>query len=153
MALTEQEQGLIKRLMDEEKLCIEKYARYEEQAHDSELKSLFATLKESEMSHFTALEALKSGETNSPQIMPIDSKNYNPTPHYTGCSCHAEAMESDAFLCTDCITTEKLAATDYNEDIFQFSCSCVRETLNAIQTEEQKHAEMIHKYKQANGMK
>lgn len=151
MALNEKEATLVQNLMDQEKLCIQKYTRYEEQAHDSQLRNLFTTLKESEMSHYNALEALKNNETQSPTIMFVDSKNYAPTATYTN-NFDPNHKEEDAYLCTDCITTEKSASTDYNEDLFQFSSSNVRETLNQIQTEEQKHAEMIYKYKSANGM-
>ena len=45
-----------------------------------------------------------------------------------------------------------MISTSYNEDLFQFSSTAVRDTLNQIQTDEQNHGEMIYKYKTANGM-
>ncbi len=45
-----------------------------------------------------------------------------------------------------------MVSSDYNTNVFQFGNSEVRKLLNHIQTEEQEHAEMIYKYKQANSM-
>lgn len=60
--------------------------------------------------------------------------------------------EHDAFLATDCIGTEKLVSGEYNTDVFVFGESKIRKLLADIQIEEQNHAEMLFKYKMANGM-
>ena len=64
-----------------------------------------------------------------------------------------EDKQNDAFLATDCIGTEKLVSGEYNTDVFVFGESGVRKLLADIQIEEQNHAEMLYKYKMANGMK
>ena len=50
------------------------------------------------------------------------------------------------------IGTEKLISGEYNSDVFAFEDSGVRKLLADIQVEEQNHAEMLYKYKTANGM-
>ena len=60
--------------------------------------------------------------------------------------------QHDAFLATDCIGTEKLVSSEYNTDVFAFANTALRKLLADIQIEEQNHAEMIYKYKTANGM-
>ena len=65
---------------------------------------------------------------------------------------HDEDKQSDAFLVTDCIGTEKLVSGEYNTNVFNFANSDVRKLLADIQVEEQNHAEMLYKYKTVNGM-
>ena len=64
---------------------------------------------------------------------------------------HYDSLD-DAFLATDCITSEKLASSEYNSDVFIFGDSTIRKLLADIQVEEQNHAEMLFKYKTVNGM-
>ena len=151
MPLNQKEESLIKDLQDQEKLCIQKYTRYVEQAHDQELKNLFDTLRENEINHYEALVQLQDDETSKPNIKHIDAAHYCPKSTYTSSS-NSREKEDDAYLCTDSISTEKFISTSYNNDLFQFSSTAVRDTLNQIQTDEQNHAEMIYKYKTANGM-
>ena len=56
------------------------------------------------------------------------------------------------FLATDCIGTEKLVSGEYNTNVFSCDNSGLRKLLADIQVEEQNHAEMLYKYKQANAM-
>lgn len=59
----------------------------------------------------------------------------------------------DAFLATDAIGTEKLVSMEkYNTNVFMFGDSDLRKLMADIQVEEQNHAEMLYKYKTANGM-
>lgn len=50
------------------------------------------------------------------------------------------------------LATEKLVSGEYNTDVFVFGESKIRKLLADIQIEEQNHAEMLFKYKMANGM-
>ena len=59
---------------------------------------------------------------------------------------------ADSFLATDCIATEKLVSSEYNTNVFVFAQAAIRKLLADIQIEEQNHAEMLYKYKTANGM-
>jgi hypothetical protein len=64
----------------------------------------------------------------------------------------SEDKKLDNFLATDCISTEKYVSSEYNSDVFTFADTCIRKLLADIQIEEQNHAEMLYKYKTANGM-
>ena len=77
--------------------------------------------------------------------------NYKPKAAYNDMT-NTEDKQNDAYLATDCIGTEKLVSGEYNTDVFVFGESSVRKLLADIQIEEQNHAEMLYKYKMANGM-
>ncbi len=149
--ISEKERYLLKDLQDQEKLCIEKYGKYESSAKDTVLKNLFGSIKQEEQTHYDSLGQLLSG--NVPAVNSADNagKDYKPTATYTG-SFEQSDKDNDAFLCTDAISTEKYVASAYNFDLFQFGDSDVRKLLNDIQTEEQNHAEKIWKYKTVNQM-
>ena len=51
------------------------------------------------------------------------------------------------------ISAEKLASSEYNTNVFNFSEPAVRKLLADIQVEEQNYAEMLYKYKTVNAMK
>ena len=78
-------------------------------------------------------------------------KNYNPAATYDSLG-NSEDKKADCYLATDCIGTEKLVSGEYNSDVFVFGNSDIRKLLADIQIEEQNHAEMLWKYKTANGM-
>ncbi len=65
---------------------------------------------------------------------------------------NSEDKKADCYLATDCIGTEKLVSGEYISDVFVFGNSDIRKLLADIQIEEQNHAEMLWKYKTANGM-
>jgi rubrerythrin len=149
--LTEKESYLIKDLQDQEKLCIDKYTNNENAAKDEVLKELFGTIKQEEQKHYDSLEQLLNGTVPAVNSKDTAGKEYNPSATYVGNFNQAD-KESDKFLCTDAITTEKYVASAYNYELFQFGNSDVRKLLNDIETEEQNHAERIYKYKTVNQM-
>ncbi len=149
--ISEKERFILRDLQDQEKLCIEKYAKNENSAKDTELKSLFKSIMQEEQKHYDSLEQLLNGKVPSVNSNDTAGKDYNPTASYAG-SFNPTDKDSDKFLCTDAITTEKYVASAYNYDLFQFGNSDVRKLLNDIQTEEQNHAEKIYKYKTVNEM-
>ncbi len=59
---------------------------------------------------------------------------------------------SDKDMCTDMLSTEKYVSGTYDTAIFEFSSAQVRDVLNHIQKEEQKHGEAIFSYMQSKGM-
>ena len=61
--LTEKEKYIIEDLKSQEKLCIQKYAFYEEMAYDPELADLFAQIRESEEKHYNSLNALYASKS------------------------------------------------------------------------------------------
>lgn len=151
MNLTQKEINTLKDLQDNEKLCVEKYGKYSERARDPELKSLFSSIQKEEQQHYDSLEKVINGTVPGANVNDSRGKNYNPTKTYDNMSSTAD-KDYDCFLATDTIGTEKMVSSDYNSDVFAFADSDVRKLLADIQVEEQNHAEMLYKYKQANCM-
>ena len=138
MVLKEKERSVIEDLQNQEKSCMEKYAKYAGLAKDPELKALFKELHKQEQKHYDSLGQVLSGTV--PDCDCNDSAG------------NSEDKKNDCFLATDCIGTEKLVSGEYNSDVFAFGKSNIRKLLADIQIEEQNHAEMLYKYKTANGM-
>ena len=55
-------------------------------------------------------------------------------------------------MCIDMLNTEKYVSGTYDIAIFEFKDPKVRDVLNHIQKEEQKHGEAIFAYMQSKGM-
>lgn len=149
MKLNQKEVQLVNELKTQEQLCIQKYDFYAAQAKDPELKSLFKKLSKYEQNHFDMLDELSKGTVPSIKTKTPLAVKYEPKGTHPG---DQASKDFDKFLCTDIITTEKYVATAYNDDLFYFASTDVRNVLNAIMTDEQNHAEMIWKYKVANKM-
>lgn len=151
MILTEKERTTIQDLQTQEESCVKKYKKYAEQACDPELKSLFERIEKDERRHYDSLSQVLKGNVPSSNTNDSQGKEYQPSAAYRGTS-DAECKKQDSFLVTDCIGTEKLVSGEYNNNVFNCSDSDVRKLLADIQVEEQNHAEMLYKYKQANAM-
>lgn len=149
--LTEKERFIIEDLKSQEKLCIQKYAFYEEMAYDPDLSELFSQIRESEEKHLNSLNEVLNGNVMDSDVNDDSGANYVAKTEYHQSSNNAE-KEHDSFLCTDAITMEKYVSGAYNFDLFQFSNSKLRKLLADIEVEEQNHAEMLYKYKKANAM-
>ena len=118
---------------------------------DEELKNLFHRIGDEEQEHFDSLGMVLKGDVPNVSAARSGMEGYTPSESYAAGN-NSEEKKHDQFLCTDCIATEKLVSSTYNDDVFRFSASNIRRLLNHIQTEEQNHAEMIYKYKTANNM-
>ena len=55
-------------------------------------------------------------------------------------------------MCSDLLMTEKYVSGSYNTTIFECRDTEVRDVLNHIQKEEQKHGEAIFKYMESKGI-
>jgi rubrerythrin len=149
MVLTQKESTLIKDLLGQEQLCIDKYTRHAECAHDPALKDLFTKIAGVEQEHKNTLSQIQQG--NVPSMS--GSKQSTPpsfTPYHT--SGDTPEKQQDFYLCTDLLTTEKHASGLYDTCVFEFGQPELRQILNHIQTEEQQHGEQIYRYMKANGM-
>ena len=118
---------------------------------DSGVRKLLADIQVEEQNHAESLSMILSGSVPECNCNDRSGKDYQPKAVYTAMS-SPEDKQHDAFLATDCIGTEKLVSGTYNDDVFAFGDSGVRKLLADIQIEEQNHAEMLYKYKTANGM-
>ncbi len=151
MILKQKETEAIQDLQTQEQTCAEKYKRYGQQAKDTVLKDLFGVLEHDERRHYDALGQVLSGTVPSCDLNNSKGSNYEPTATYDVAG-QSKDKESDCFLVTDCIGTEKLVSSEYNTNVFKFGDPGVRKLLSDIQVEEQNHAEMLYKYKTVNGM-
>ena len=148
MTLTQKETNLLKDLKSQEQLCIEKYGKYESEACDSQLKTLFSSIKTTEQSHLDTINKIMNGEeVKMPSVAPA-AQQWNGTPS----SCTPENKQKDAFLCKDALSMEKHVSSLYDTSIFEFTSTTLRDTLGHIQKEEQNHGEQLYSYMSANQM-
>ena len=149
MTLTQKESTLLADLKSQEQLCIEKYGKYEADAHDPCLKSLFKSIKSTEESHLSTVSRIMSGEEVSTNAAP------SAVSQQLECqmsSCSESEKNSDAFLCKDALAMEKHVSALYDTSIFEFTSPTLRDTLNHIQKEEQNHGEQLYEYMSKNNM-
>ncbi len=149
MTLTQKEHSLLCDLKSQEQLCIEKYKKYENEACDPCLKTLFGSIKATEESHLSTINRILGGEEVKTSAAPSAvSQKYECEPS----SCPADKKQNDSFLCSDALAMEKHVSSVYDTSIFEFSSAVLRDTLGHIQKEEQNHGEQIYNYMSKNGM-
>ena len=166
--LSTKERFLLEDAKTHEENCIRKYENYENLACDAALKAVFRANAQKEHEHLQTITQLLSGQvpsmnqsggqssqsgqgsqskqqssgsTMSPQ-QSIDLQSSGNSPF----------KASDKELCTDMLMTEKYVSGAYDTTIFEFKDTNVRDVLNHIQKEEQKHGEAIFAYMQSKGM-
>ena len=148
MNLTQKEKSLLNDLKGQEQLCIDKYTKHSECAKDEQLKALFNQIAADEQKHLDTLTQIENGSVPAPggqsKQQPTFTANYSIS--------NTPEKQSDCYLCTDLLATEKGASHLYDTCVFEFADSTVRDTLNHIQKEEQSHGKMIYDYMKANNM-
>lgn len=156
MNFTPKEESLLKELRSQERLCVEKYGRYADSAHDPALRDLFGGIRQTETRHLQTLDQLSSG--SAPQMQGQQSQQgqqqSRPPQQSAGQrpAKNSPEWQQDSFLCSDALTMEKHVSGLYDTSIFEFSDPAVRQALNHIQSEEQGHGESIYSYMHQNGM-
>ncbi len=150
MTLTQKETALLQELKSQEQLCIEKYNKYSQMAHDPELKNLFSQLAGNEQKHFDTINQMLSGtEVKMPSQSPsAESAKLECKPS----SCNEVEKQNDAYLCKDALAMEKHVSSVYDMSVFEFSNPTLRDTLAHIQKEEQNHGEKLYNYLSCNNM-
>ena len=150
MTLTQKETSLLNDLKAQEQLCIEKYGKYSESAHDGALKNLFTSIRENEQKHLDSINQILSGtEVSMPAASP-SAENAKLT--CTPSTCSESEKQNDAYLCKDALSMEKHVSSVYNTATFEFSSPILRDTLAHIQKEEQNHGEKLYNYLSCNNM-
>ena len=150
MTLTPKENSLLSDLKSQEKLCIEKYGKYENEACDPALKNLFSSIKTTEENHLTTINRILNGEEVAmaePAPKAKDEKANLPESSASG-----EEKTRDSFLCADALAMEKHVSSVYDIAIFEFSSPTLRDTLNHIQKEEKNHCKELYDYMSKNNM-
>lgn len=150
MNLTQKETTLLQDMKSQEQICIEKYNKYSQLAHDPELKNLFFALSSNEQKHLnTITEILNGTEVKMPDQSPsaVQAKL-----QCKMSQCNDVEKKNDAYLCKDALSMEKHVAGVYNTSVFEFSSPVLRDTLAHIQKEEQNHGEQLYNYLSCNNM-
>ena len=149
MTLTQKETGLLNDLKSQENICIEKYGKYAELAHDTELKTLFTNLKNNEQKHLdTVTQILGGAEVQMPAAPSATQAKLQ----CKMSSCTPEQKKNDAYLCSDALAMEKHVSSVYDTSVFEFSSPALRDALAHIQKEEQNHGQQLYAYLATNGM-
>ncbi|MCI1930937.1 MAG: spore coat protein [Clostridia bacterium] len=151
LQLTQKETLLLKDLKEQEQICVEKYSKYSSEAHDKQLKDLFAQIGQTEQQHLDTINQILNGNVPSMQSGQSKKVQLNFTPTYDTVSSD-QNKQLDNYLCTDVLSTEKHVSSVYNTSVFEFKNTDVRSALNHIQKEEQEHGEQIYNYMAQNGM-
>ena len=150
MTLTQKENSLLSDMKAQEQLCVEKYGKYAEMAHDTQLKNLFNQLKGNEQKHLdTICQMMQGTEVTMPSQSPSAAQSKL---QCTPSNASEADKQTDAYLCKDALSMEKHVSGVYNTGIFEFKSPVMRDTLAHIQKEEQNHGEMLYNYLACNNM-
>lgn len=160
--LTTKEKFLLEDAKTYEEQCIQKYENYANLAVDSELKAVFRSNGQKEKEHLQTINELLTGkvpamgqsssqgsQSGSSAAKSVSSQQSSVDQRSTK---NSAFNASDKDLCTDALMTEKYVSGVYDTAIFEFKDAAVRDVLNHIQKEEQKHGEAIFTYMKNKGM-
>ena len=149
--LTQKERMLLEDQKSHEQICIQKYSNYANQAQDVQLKQICKNNEQIERSHLDTINKLLSG--NIPQMNQQQNQQQNQSSGQNMNNSQSAGNNlSDKEICSDLLMTEKYVSGAYDTAIFEFKDTQVRDVLNHIQKEEQKHGEAIFKYMESKGM-
>jgi len=181
LKLTSKETTLLHDQQNHEKVCIQKYQTYANQASDPQLKQLLTSYAEQEQQHLNTITQMLNGQVptmssnesssiqqsgmqsgaqsgmQSSTQSGMQSSTQNGMQNATATSFSSSAQgatnnQSDSALCNDMLMTEKFVSGAYDTAIFEFKDPAIREALNHIQKEEQEHGNGIFQYMQSKGM-
>ncbi|PRR81029.1 spore coat protein [Clostridium vincentii] len=147
ITLTQKERMLLEDQKSHEQICIEKYNNYANQVNDNQLKQICKANEQVERNHLDTINQLLNG--NIPEMN--KQQNQNPVQNVNNAQIAGNNL-SDKDICSDLLMTEKYVSGAYDTTIFEFRDTNVRDVLNHIQKEEQKHGESIFKYMESKGM-
>jgi spore coat protein CotF len=152
ITLTQKEKLLLEDQKSHEQLCTQKYSNYAKLASDQQLKDIFNNHAKIEQEHLNTINQMLAGQVPSLNNQQQPQQQQQPANNLQAQSSGSNFQASDKDLCTDMLMTEKYVSSAYNTAIFEFRDTQVRDVLNHIQKEEQKHGESIFKYMESKGM-
>ena len=176
VTLSTKERFLLEDEKTHEEQCILKYDNYANLACDAQLKAVFRANGQKEREHLETINQLlqgkvpsMAGQSQNSQGTSGQGNNQNQgnqggvNPSQQGMSQNSQQSTveksspsgfqmNDKEMCIDMLSTEKYISGTYDTAIFEFSDAQVRDVLNHIQKEEQKHGEAIFAYMQSKGM-
>ncbi|HEX9025308.1 MAG TPA: spore coat protein [Clostridium sp.] len=147
ITLTQKERMLLEDQKSHEQICIEKYSNYANQAKDNQLKQICKANEQVERNHLDTINQLLNGKI--PEMN--QQQNQNPVQNINNTQTAGSNL-SDKDICSDLLMSEKYVSGTYDTTIFEFRDTNVRDVLNHIQKEEQKHGESIFQYMESKGM-
>ena len=152
MMWTQKEASLLEDLKAQEKICIEKYGKYAQQAADPQLRQLFTQIQQTEQQHEQTVTQMLGGTI--PQMNQQGGSQQQPQAGQAPAYGQQQSPEkqADAYLCQDALSTEKHVSGVYNMSVFEFRSPQARDVLSHLQKEEQQHGEMLYGYMARNGM-
>lgn len=162
---TQKERMLLEDEKNHEMLCIEKYKNYANQTTCPQLKQIFNANCQGEQEHLNTINQLLNGTipqmNQQAQQNQGQSQNQNQSQNQgmqqqsqagSANTQQATAVKTNKDMCIDMLSTEKYVSGTYDTAIFEFQDPRVRDVLNHIQKEEQKHGEAIFQYMKSQGM-
>jgi spore coat protein CotF len=163
--LSQKERMLLEDQKTHEQVCIEKYQDYAQQATDNQLKQIFNANGQVEHEHLNSINQLLGGTIPQTGGQQGQSQSQGAGQAAggqqgagsqggtkTGTAGSSAANRSDKDMCSDMLMTEKYVSGAYDTTIFEFQDTRVRDVLNHIQKEEQKHGEAISQYMISKGL-
>ncbi len=152
--LTQKETSLLKDQQNHEKLCIQKYQKYAQQASDPQLKQLLSSYATQEKNHLDTITQMLNGQvpTMSSKLGQQSQQNQQSSAQPSATTQGEGNSQIDCDLCKDMLMTEKFVSGAYDTTIFEFKDTAMRQALNHIQKEEQQHGEGLFQYMQSKGM-
>lgn len=158
--LSQKERTLLEDQKKHEIICIEKYSNYAGQANNEQLKQICKANEQSERSHLDSINQLLNGTV--PQMNQQQSQNSQQNQNAQqmqgaqsggmGVAQPGASSFCDKSICQDILMTEKYVSQTYDNAVFGFTDTNVRNVLNHIQKEEQQHGEAISKHMENTGM-
>ncbi|HEX3023178.1 MAG TPA: spore coat protein [Lachnospiraceae bacterium] len=157
MQLSQKERMLLEDDKEQEELCVQKYQSFAKQASDPELQQLFNKLSQEEQHHYDMINQLLQGQQPN-MNQGLGSSQMGSSQMSSSMSQSSSAIfgkqgsDNDKLLCTDLLSTEKYVSGAYNTGVFEAANPVIRQTLQHIQKEEQKHGEQLFNYMHSHGM-
>lgn len=158
--LTQKERNLLQEQLGHEKLCVDKYKNYAQQARDPGLQQLFNQYASQEQNHYNTVNGILQGQTPNTaggqgQQSPVQGSQNQQFQDMQGLQMGGRTdifNAQDSQLVHDMLMTEQYVSGAYDTSIFASTNPSVRQSLQHIQKEEQKHGEGLLNYMQQNGM-
>ena len=110
------------------------------------MKQLFTKLSGEEQHHQNIINEMLQGQ------QPNLSHNQTQQPVAQSTPQGAMNNQHDKILCTDLLSTEKYVSGTYDIDIFESAEPIVRQAMQHLQQDEQRHGQELFNYMNSHGM-
>lgn len=146
MTISQSDRVALQEALRQEKLCIDKYASYAQQAQDPQLQQMFNQHGMQEQQHANTLQQLLQGQQPSSGSASQSRQQGQPQSSQVW-----SANPNDMQLCSDLLMTENYVSNTYDDVVFCTQNSVIRQAVQHIQKEEQQHGTDIIDYMTLHG--